>query len=390
MAINKEELWLISFPNERNSSIEWESLEQATKKLSINYKIKLPNFHIGTFNQLMGLSIELTNLDSTIEQVFKKLIKYFCEILKKSDNETIMEYLLIDKKNYKNYLITFLWDEGRYPPQQPLYILKEFIIKRINDIHNEFKKKFINYNAIQKEITNNNAESYGSLIRRDLAQIAKENDLLLNSKYLETLFVLVPRNLVDNWLANYMKFSAMVVPNTSRLIEQQGEHMLFAVVVFRKFADEFKVNCIKNRFIVRNFVYNEETLEKRAEHRQMLQKKCEDMQKALKKWLSKNSAELYIALVHTKLLRVFVESILRYGIPADFQVVLIEPMKDSQKKVRNALQKLYQHLDAAAVPEEVVKDNPTLNSLVKDVAYPYVFFKLAVDFEELELRNCIS
>ena len=46
-------------------------------------------------------------------------------------------------------------------------------------------------------------------------------------------------------------------------------------------------------------------------------------------------------------LRVFVESVLRYGLPVNFQGMVLLPQKKTQKKLRDTLNQLYAHLDSA-------------------------------------------
>jgi V-type H+-transporting ATPase subunit C len=43
-----------------------------------------------------------------------------------------------------------------------------------------------------------------------------------------------------------------------------------------------------------------------------------------------------------------VESVLRFGLPVNFQAVVMEPHKGSTKKLRSELNKLYGHLDGSA------------------------------------------
>ncbi|KAK6048919.1 hypothetical protein COOONC_13576 [Cooperia oncophora] len=71
----------------------------------------------------------------------------------------------------------------------------------------------------------------------------------------------------------------------------------------------------------------------------------------------------------------------RYGLPVNFQAALVEPTKGSQKKLRAELHKLYIHLDgSAAGPIDTLEDSPALMSLGVNEYYPYVFFKVNLDF----------
>ena len=54
----------------------------------------------------------------------------------------------------------------------------------------------------------------------------------------------------------------------------------------------------------------------------------------LVRWLKVNFGECFTAWIHVKALRVFVESVLRFGLPVNFQGMVLLPQK---KQVRNLM-----------------------------------------------------
>lgn len=104
----------------------------------------------------------------------------------------------------------------------------------------------------------------------------------------------------------------------------------------------------------------------------------------LVRWLKVNFSEAFIAWIHIKALRVFVESVLRYGLPVNFQAMLLQPNKKSVKKLREVLHELYKHLDSsAAAIIDAPMDIPGLN-LSQQEYYPYVYYK--IDCNLLEFK----
>lgn len=140
----------------------------------------------------------------------------------------------------------------------------------------------------------------------------------------------------------------MIVPRSSQLITQDNEFALFTVTLFKKVVDEFKLHAREKKFVVRDFTYNEEEL---AAGKNEITKLVTDKKKQfgpLVRWLKVNFSECFCAWVHVKALRVFVESVLRYGLPVNFQAILVHPNKKSQKRLRDVLNQLYGHLDGSA------------------------------------------
>ncbi|VDN57457.1 unnamed protein product [Dracunculus medinensis] len=375
---------LISAPNEKTAQETWDRLNQATGNLSTNYKFNIPDLKVGTLDQLVGLSDDLAKLDTAAEQITRKLVQFYFD-LKTEDNKPIPEELKVNDKDVRTYIMNFKWDNGMYPSRTPLKTLSEVIGQRITKIESDLKTSANSYNAVRNTLASMERKAAAGIMTKDLSEIVKAEDFVLNSEYLQTLMVVVPKVLMKDWFAKYETLTDMVVPASSRLIFEDNEYKLFSVTLFKKVIDEYKLRCRENnfffRFIVRDFVYDEESLKAgRTERMKLLQEK-ERQYLPLVQRLKIYFGEMLSSYIHVKALRVFVESVLRYGLPVNFQAMLLEPNKNSSKKLRSELNKLYVHLDASAAgPIDMIEDNPTLMSLGMHDYYPYVSFNLNMEF----------
>lgn len=102
------------------------------------------------------------------------------------------------------------------------------------------------------------------------------------------------------------------------------------------------------------------------------------------RWLKVNFSECFCAWIHVKALRVFVESVLRYGLPVNFQAILIHPNKKNTKRLRDVLNQLYGHLDGSAASSGGNADNVDIPGLGfgQSEYFPYVYYKLNIDMVE--------
>ena len=70
----------------------------------------------------------------------------------------------------------------------------------------------------------------------------------------------------------------------------------------------------------------------------------------LSRWCEAHYGEAFIAWVHIKAIRIFVESCLRYGLPSNYSSVLIKLKKESVKsKARKVLYERYKQLDSSGL-----------------------------------------
>ncbi|KAH8400709.1 hypothetical protein KR009_000518 [Drosophila setifemur] len=283
------------------------------------------------------------------------------------------------------YLTRFQWDMAKYPIKQSLRNIADIISKQIGQIDGDLKTKSQAYNNLKGSLQNLEKKKTGSLLTRNLADLVKKEHFILDSEYLTTLLVIVPKTMANDWLTNYEKITDMIVPRSSQLIQEDNDYCLFNVTLFKKVAEEFKLHARERKFIVRDFVYNEEEL---AAGKNEMTKLMTDKKKQfgpLVRWLKVNFSEAFCALIHVKALRVFVESVLRYGLPVNFQAILIEPNKKSVKRLRDVLNQLYGHLDGASAGGQVSSaDNVDIPGLGfgQSEYFPYVFYKVNIDMVE--------
>uniref|UniRef100_A0A1B0BH61 V-type proton ATPase subunit C n=1 Tax=Glossina palpalis gambiensis TaxID=67801 RepID=A0A1B0BH61_9MUSC len=280
------------------------------------------------------------------------------------------------------YLIRFQWDMAKYPIKQSLRNIADIISKQIGQIDGDLKTKATAYNNLKGNLQNLEKKQTGSLLTRNLADLVKKDHFILDSEYLTTLLVIVPKIHCQEWIANYEKITDMIVPRSSTLITQDNDYCLYNVTLFKKVAEEFKLHAREKKFIVRDFVYNEEEL---TAGKNEITKLITDKKKQfgpLVRWLKVNFSEAFCALIHVKALRVFVESVLRYGLPVNFQAILIQPHKKSIKRLRECLNQLYGHLDGSSAGAQASGiDNVDIPGLGLGHAeyYPYVSYKINVD-----------
>ena len=192
---------------------------------------------------------------------------------------------------------------------------------------------------------------------------------------MQTLLVAVHRNQVDDWNKSYETLSDYVVPRSSQQIHSDDDYFLFTVTLFQRCVDEFKTNCQMRKFIVRDYkdttagsgydkngnktdkTDNDETVGKQIER---LENDVKKQFGPLLRWLKVNYCEAASVMMHLKCLKCFIESVLRYGLPVNFEAVLLEPPSRSVNKLQGVLDNTYKHLDRMGGSDQVPVDTEGL------------------------------
>lgn len=379
------EYWLISAPGDKTCQQTWETMNNLTSKhhaLSVNYKFHIPDLKVGTLDQLVGLSDDLGKLDAFVEQVTRKVATYLGEVLE-DQRDKLHENLMANNSDLPSYITRFQWDMAKYPIKQSLRNIADIISKQVGQIDADLKTKSTMYNNLKGSLQNLEKKQTGSLLTRNLADLVKKEHFILDSEYLSTLLVIVPKSNFQDWYSGYEKLTDMIVPRSTQLITQDSEYGLFTVTLFKKVIDEFKLHAREKKFIVRDFTYNEEEL---AAGKNEITKLATDKKKQfgpLVRWLKVNFSECFCAWIHVKALRVFVESVLRYGLPVNFQAILLHPHKKCARRLRDVLNQLYAHLDSSATGSTAQHNQDSLDipglGFGQSDYFPYVYYKINVD-----------
>lgn len=145
--------------------------------------------------------------------------------------------------------------------------------------------------------------------------------------------------------------------------------------------------CYVIRFIVRDFKYNEDAIAEQRRELEEMDASEKELWATILRLAKTNFGEVFQAWTHLKSLRVFVESVLRYGLPPDFVGFTIKPKQKQDKKILDILTTQYGHLggspssrDGHHGGEEAQSEDVVPGYNDKDYR-PFVFFSLRLEIE---------
>jgi V-type H+-transporting ATPase subunit C len=156
---------------------------------------------------------------------------------------------------------------------------------------------------------------------------------------METHLIAVPKNFKKDFINSYETLAPMVVPRSSVEVDQDDEFVLFAVTTFKKHSDEFVHKCREQKWTPRNYKYVEGNKE---EEQRELDRVTNDERKVCGEAMRMGRtgwSESVMVWMHVLTLRVFVEAVLRYGLPLDYLTALVKvwseatQTRDEQKKL---------------------------------------------------------
>eukprot|EP00300_Choanocystis_sp_HF-7_P033619 c459_g1_i1.p1 GENE.c459_g1_i1~~c459_g1_i1.p1 ORF type:complete len:393 (+),score=100.35 c459_g1_i1:35-1180(+) len=374
--------FFLSVPAANSRSVD--SLQGIPASQGTLYKLTIPQLRVGTMESLLSLTDDLNKYDLFIDSVVKKIARQSLDL---AGGNVAKVSLAVEGVSVPNYVRAFAWDEQRFPavshPPQLVDTIRRLAVR----IDEQQKTQFSEFNEMRSKLQGIIRKSSGSLVSRSIADLVPPADYV-NTEYLATVFVCVrvvdaaaflavaPTLVECTNFETMEKFSA-VVPQSTKKVAEDPEYALYAVYVLKKMADDFRRECLARKFIVRDMASGEaEAAESTAESREDLESNIETRARQLQQWCAANFGEVVIAWVHLKIIRVFTESVLRFGLPAEFITLLMEPMPKAEKKVRSLLATTFASLSVAQLEGYGDEDGG-------EVFYPYVSVDMPFDILKL-------
>lgn len=226
----------------------------------------------------------------------------------------------------ENYLQSFQWNKVKYRADKPISELLSSLQSEVSSVDSDVKSKFAQYNNTKTNLATMQRSKTGNLSQKSLTSIVNPEWLLKpdSSEYLQQHLIAVPSQQVKEFLHTYESLTAMVVPRSASLLAKDDEFHLYAVTVFKKHSNEFLHKCRESRWTPREWKFNEGGKEAEEEELRKLEKEERKVWGEALRLGRTGYSDAVMAWVHVQALRVFVETVLRYGLPLNFVAGIVK------------------------------------------------------------------
>lgn len=398
----EREFWFVSVPETARNKYEQIRQKIEGSRLGTCSEFVLPDLRIGTLDILVSLNDQLSKDDSYVSSVTLKIGKQWYDLyLEEAEgdkkNVSLDDFMTIGKANVEAWLRKFKWDTGRWDYEKnTIKSITEQIQKNIKEIEEQLRTYQQEFSQITSSIGSIEKSTEGSLLIRDLSGIVKENQYI-ESETLTTLLVIVPKIRLEEWYQIYETLVPLypneheegenrepqfcVVPRSSNILYEDNDEVLSSVYLFKKHIDLYKKEVQNKKFQVREFKFEKGAVVQRERKLEELREKRRKIRIDLFNFCQTQFNESFSCLIHLKSIRIWVESVLRYALPAKFSVTLIRASTHkNQDKIRSNLAELCSDLGGELYTEEIKtsgEDSGTAG-LLNEKFYPYVFLDVVL------------
>lgn len=365
-------LWVVSAPNENGRS-SFESIKSSLDEkmaLCTAHRFHLPKLRVGTLDSLIAVADAISRDDKMLESMVERVLRQYRDLISGNGVPSV------DDLDPFEYVSDFKWDEAKFGLSDSIPDIHKQIVEQVALLEEAMKIQSNEYTTTRQALASIERKSQGNLMTRALSTIVSKNHVV-NSDHLTTLFVVFPSYNEREFLDCYENLSKFVVPRSANKVTADSEHCLYAVVLFKTSVEDFKAKCRDRRYTARDYKFDPTAIQRSEDEQAELEQQATEQLKSFTNWSETAFAEVFMAMVHLKALRSFAESVLRYGLPVNFDVALLLPKGRADSRLRASLNDMFGHLGgswAAAGESEEVTNIPGITG-DKDF-YPYVYFEL--------------
>ncbi|KAA6377409.1 MAG: V-type H+-transporting ATPase subunit C [Streblomastix strix] len=334
-----EPYFIVSLPGDPQPEDTLAKLKLKLKDIEPAIELRIPQLKVGTLDNLLAVADTTEKSDLFIQQVCYRIEKQIYEFQK---DEQIP---IVDGKKPQDTILQFEWDSSKFNPKNmTLPAIADSITQEASRIDNQMKERAQEYNHTKTQLASMSRKSTGSINVRPLSELVTEKDFIESEK-MTTLFIAVPRTNRKEWEKTYEGLTEYVVPRSSRKLAEDDQSILYSVVLFKSVVDTYKSKVREMRYMVREFSHTaEQSVEHTEEERARLEQLSNDQLREYVHWCLASYFQILLLWTHLKIVRVFVESVLRFGLPVNFQAVIIAPNKKNTKKIIDLLNIEYKNL----------------------------------------------
>ncbi|KAH0792885.1 V-type proton ATPase subunit C [Histomonas meleagridis] len=293
----------------------------------------------------------------------------------------------IDEIPIDQYIEGWEWNDIQFSQKGSVIEIHKALLDEVQSLDEQIRNSSTAFTEAGNKIINLRRRSEGSLLVRNLDEIGSEmysvtnlneyyaskatkTPIYVHTRNLSTILIVVKNGYIAEFKNNYTLDSTYVVPGSLAELASDNEYTCFAVTIISKNLDDYKSATKEKGWHIKEFTYNPNL-------REELQKEA---QEAIQNYLNESNnyseqlqstfSQLAIVWLHIKAIRIFVESILLYGIKSEFQAFRVCALPKNIPKIHKELEKVFSDgiLDGDDGGEDMMNDETEY--------HPYVSFKL--------------
>jgi V-type H+-transporting ATPase subunit C len=335
------------------------------------------NLTFRSFDSLIKHLDDLMKFDNQVESTLRRFEKAMVEF------PGTPEFAIVSQRQtypLKKYMQQFVWDDAKFPKKRTISENLAVMMATVSKLDDEVRNKLSALGELKSAHGQVSKKENVSLQSRELIDVLTPSKVqasdFVETEHLTTVVVVVPQGGDKEFMATYMDMADFLVPDSAKKLagieKDKEQNVLYRVVLFKSALEDFKAAARQKRFTVREFVFSVAKYAEYEEKRKKLEEEVSNQESLCKMICRAAFSDTFVAWMHVKMMRTFVESVLRFGVGADgmprFAAFMLLPQSlKTEKVVRTELTALAAKYGVKEDAEDKTAD---------EEFFPYVFLTM--------------
>jgi len=316
-----------------------------------------------SFDDLIRLLDDIVKQENSLEGILRRTQRQALELT--PDVEFKVTWMR-QSMSVEEYVRRFQWDEARYPKMRNARDLLENIVNQVSRLDEDMKQKLLHYNEVKNTSQSLESRKDASLQQRDLTDVfgscADKDFKFIDTDNLITVPVIVSKAQHNAFLNNYSdpNICPGVVPQSAHCHDKATDsngNQLFTVLIMKRNKDQFFTSMRKLKCHAKDYQIVEGAFSDRKKKRAEITAEKERQEKFLGRICVASFSDIMMAIIHLKALKIFVDSVLRLGVPAKFAAYSVLPVPGTKQNT-----KLWDEMTKILAVDDIQSKDESYNS----------------------------
>lgn len=281
--------------------------------------LTIPTIESESIDCLFDAEERVLALDKLLEDVMRRYIASYSALSSEPIDETV-----ILGKTFDHFIKSFRWDSVKYPLSSKMSFILERIEEEVMEYIDALKEKDSAWSEeVKKRDTVLNKKEDIHMYDVDIDALEYNKEEKVDVPFFKKYYIGVHEKLREKEIETLSKIEGLFI-ESRKLVQKCIDGEIYEALGQIDIEKEITHKIEQSGFIVKKHKYTEEEYRKKKEADQEIEEQIKTIEVSYREMIQGRLPRIHTLLLHVKHIGLYIESVLRYGLPSMFCVFIME------------------------------------------------------------------
>lgn len=281
--------------------------------------LTLPTIENESIDCLFDAEERVLALERLLEDVMHKYIAAYETLTPEPISDTVLF-----GKTFDHFIKSFRWDSIKYPLSSKMSSILGRMEEEVAESIEALKsKESISAEEIKKKEAISNKTEDLHIYDVDIDELEYEEKEKVSTPFFKKYYIGVLGKLREKEIETLSEIEGLFIESRA-LVKKCADGEIYEALGKIDMEKELINTIEKNGFIVKKHKYSEEEYRKNKEKKEEVEAHIKEIETSFKEMIQGRLSRMHTLLLHVKHIGLYIESVLRYGLPSMFCIFIME------------------------------------------------------------------